>query len=65
MTMTFQEAMEKIGAGIILACPVCFDGLEIDEEGRRMYCPKHGDFVPFLPNTPKNESKQDDDYPPQ
>jgi hypothetical protein len=63
MTMTFQEAMDKIEAGIILACPVCFDGLEIDEEGRRMYCPKHGDFV--LPNTPKNESKQYDDDQPQ
>ena len=34
MTMTFQEAMEKIETGIILACRVCFDGLEIDEEGQ-------------------------------
>jgi hypothetical protein len=24
MTPTFQEAMKKIEAGIILACPVCF-----------------------------------------
>ncbi|MDP1771509.1 MAG: hypothetical protein Q8L15_04435 [Methylobacter sp.] len=45
MTMTFQEAMEKINNGIILACPVCFDGLEIDEKAQRMYCPKHGEYV--------------------
>ncbi len=45
MIMTFQEAMEKINSGIILACPVCFDGLEIDEVGNRMYCQKHGEFV--------------------
>lgn len=44
--MTFQEAMEKINSGIILACPVCKDGLEIDdEEGQRMYCPEHGEHV--------------------
>ena len=45
MTMTFQEAMEKISNGIILSCPVCMDGLEIDEEGQRMYCPEHGEYV--------------------
>jgi hypothetical protein len=65
MRITFQKAMEKISTGIILACPVCFDGLEIDEERQGMHCPKHGNFVPFLPNTPKNESEQDDDDPPQ
>ncbi|MDP1773737.1 MAG: hypothetical protein Q8L15_15800 [Methylobacter sp.] len=43
--MTFQEAMEKINNGIILACPVCFDGLEFDEKDQRMYCPKHGEYV--------------------
>jgi hypothetical protein len=46
MTITFQEAMEKIKAGVILACPICLDGLEIDEEGQRMYCTEHGDYVP-------------------
>ena len=45
MMMTFQEAMEKINSGIILACPVCKDGLEIDEEKQRMYCPEHGEYV--------------------
>jgi len=50
MTMTFQEVMEKINNGIILACPVCKDGLEIDDEGQRMYCPEHGDFVTPIGN---------------
>ncbi|MHB1144962.1 MAG: hypothetical protein ACYCZS_08710 [Thiobacillus sp.] len=45
MTMTFQEAMDKINSGIILACPVCLDGREIDEEGERMYCHEHGEYV--------------------
>jgi hypothetical protein len=45
MTMAFQEAMGKINSGIILACPVCKDGPEIDEEGQRMYCTEHGDYV--------------------
>ena len=45
VTMNFQEAMNKINDGIILACPVCLDSLEIDEERQRMYCPEHGDYV--------------------
>lgn len=45
MTMTFQEAMEIINQEIILACPVCLNALEIDEEGQRMYCQEHGEYV--------------------
>jgi uncharacterized protein YbaR (Trm112 family) len=46
--MRFNEAMEEINNGHILACPEfpeCRHILEVDEERRRMYCPEHGDCV--------------------
>lgn len=50
MSITFQEAMKKIKSGIIVACPICNDGLEIDEANQRMYCEKHGDGGWVTPN---------------
>jgi len=37
MSINFQEAMEEINKGFILACPECFNALQIDEKNKTMF----------------------------
>ena len=46
MGINFQEAMEEINKGFILACPECFNALQIDEKNKTMFCEIHGVIVP-------------------
>ena len=46
MSINFQEAMEEINKGFILACPECFNALQIDEKNKTMFCKRHGVIVP-------------------
>jgi hypothetical protein len=50
MSINFQEAMEEINKGFILACPECFNALQIDEKNKTMFCEIHGVIVPNLEN---------------
>ena len=45
MGINFQEAMEEINKGFILACPECFNALQIDEKNKTMFCERHGVIV--------------------
>ena len=50
MGINFQEAMEEINKGFILACPECFNALQIDEKNKTMFCEIHGVIVPNVEN---------------
>ena len=67
MAIPYADAVEILSQdGHLLFCPTCvkeleegkresIDSLEIDDDGKRMYCPEHGDWVTEHGDTPNVE----------